>query len=45
MLALSAMIVVIVPEETITPGRWEHLTAKRHLSRGYGEVSESATVT
>lgn len=32
MLALSEMIVVFVPEEKITLGRWEHLTAERNLS-------------
>lgn len=33
MLALAAMLVVFVLDETISLGRWEHLTADGHLSR------------
>lgn len=45
MLAQPVMAVVFVLKEKITLGRWEHLTAKRNLSRRYGLTFESATVT
>lgn len=45
MLAPSVMMVVFVPKEKITLGRWEHLTAESNLSLRYGEGPESATVT
>ena len=45
MLALAAMPVVIVPDERINLGRWEHLTAEDDLSQSIWSIPESATVT
>ena len=46
MLALPEMVVVFVPKEKITLGRWEHLTAEeKPKSYRYGFIPESATVT